>query len=347
MLRGEQIQQLVDLLKQRNVILYHSCQFIDFCSYLTLGGIPSRKKLTENKMRFTKFETDADDHKNRVWDKIFLNLQDFGEIFEEGNGVPTVYGPIHLLVKPESLLEASDVSIALRSAGSPNFNRNDESLKSIEEVDRIFRYPSTTYVSKRKEIKWRAELIDEFKKEYVSNPEMSISIASGLLPMAYVTNIKIDSYFIKNDYLYNHLKLCTEISSWKGYPSQYLYRKYKDNQRVILNDVVKLLLIRQLSFDELLTEKGLAAYTKNWAKKLHANDITIQWQRYSNYLRQGTLIPILNELDKPKNETNNTGNSDWGMYKCSNCKKLVMGYEKEKHQNEKHTGSVIAWKKVR
>ena len=39
--------------------------------------------------------------------------------------------------------------------------------------------------------------------------------------------------------------------------------------------------------------------------------------------------------------------SDFGLYKCGVCGKMVMGYEKEKHEQEKHKGKSVEWKKMR
>ncbi|MHC1770186.1 MAG: N-6 DNA methylase [Flexilinea sp.] len=38
--------------------------------------------------------------------------------------------------------------------------------------------------------------------------------------------------------------------------------------------------------------------------------------------------------------------TDFGLYKCEVCGKLVMGYEKEKHEQEFHGGKSVEWKKV-
>jgi len=38
--------------------------------------------------------------------------------------------------------------------------------------------------------------------------------------------------------------------------------------------------------------------------------------------------------------------ADWGMYKCSLCGKMVMGYEKDAHQEVKHAGKSVEWRKV-
>ena len=71
-------------------------------------------------LRFTAFQSDADDRAHRVWDKVFFNLGDFGRPFAWGRrAIPNVYGPITLQFAPGALSEATDVAICLRSASSP------------------------------------------------------------------------------------------------------------------------------------------------------------------------------------------------------------------------------------
>lgn len=39
--------------------------------------------------------------------------------------------------------------------------------------------------------------------------------------------------------------------------------------------------------------------------------------------------------------------SDFGLYKCQSCGKMVMGFEKEVHAKARHAGKKVEWKKVR
>jgi hypothetical protein len=39
--------------------------------------------------------------------------------------------------------------------------------------------------------------------------------------------------------------------------------------------------------------------------------------------------------------------SDFGLYKCGICGKMVMGFEKESHKREKHDGKTVEWKKLK
>ena len=133
MITGRNIDRLVKLFEVRDVKLFHACQFLDFLSYLKLDGIPSHDCLEKANLPFTSLETDENDKVNGVWDKVFVNLSDFGKTFANGgNGVPNPYGPILIQVRPAVLLEATDIAISLKSAGAPNFDREKEALKTVE-----------------------------------------------------------------------------------------------------------------------------------------------------------------------------------------------------------------------
>jgi len=53
---------------------------------------------------------------------------------------------------------------------------------------------------------------------------------------------------------------------------------------------------------------------------------------------------VVKEIDPPAGQPTLT---DFGLYKCEVCGKMVMGFEKEKHEQEKHGGKSVEWKKLR
>ena len=84
LLQGAELEKVVSLLDKRGVFFYHACQLKDFKTYVRIGGIPSRKLLETSGLPHTAFETDAADHDNGVWPKVFGNLTDFGLGFAWG-----------------------------------------------------------------------------------------------------------------------------------------------------------------------------------------------------------------------------------------------------------------------
>jgi hypothetical protein len=53
---------------------------------------------------------------------------------------------------------------------------------------------------------------------------------------------------------------------------------------------------------------------------------------------------VVKEIDLPEAQPTLT---DFGLYKCEVCGKMVMGFEKAYHEQEKHGGKGVEWKKVR
>jgi hypothetical protein len=56
---------------------------------------------------------------------------------------------------------------------------------------------------------------------------------------------------------------------------------------------------------------------------------------------------VENKAQETKTTTVQTSFTDFGLYQCKACGKLVMGYEKGNHQREKHGEKGVEWKKVR
>lgn len=53
---------------------------------------------------------------------------------------------------------------------------------------------------------------------------------------------------------------------------------------------------------------------------------------------------VVKEIDPPAGQPTLT---DFGLYKCEVCGKMVMGFEKVNHEQEKHGGKSVDWKKMR
>jgi hypothetical protein len=55
-------------------------------------------------------------------------------------------------------------------------------------------------------------------------------------------------------------------------------------------------------------------------------------------------VPPRKEADPPVAQPALT---DFELYKCAVCGKMVMGYDRENHAHEVHPGKSVEWKKVR
>ena len=264
MIRGREIVNLVDLLKTRNVSLYHACQFADFQAYLRLGGIPSRAYLEQNQERFTPFETDDIDQYNDVWDKVFVNLSDFGRIFARGaNGVPNPFGPIVLQIRPSALLKATDVAVCLRSAGAKGFDRHQEALGSAREVDSLFLHPPDEGFPESIYVKSSKQLQATFPR--AANPEISCSIGNGYLPISDIIVAWIDPYQISDRPLISWVnEAMVEVSV----NIRVRERSCWENRRVLYGELLTLLYPSSLPLLDIVNSKSVTQCLNVWAEGL-------------------------------------------------------------------------------
>ena len=287
-IRGEEITQLVDLFNQRGVKFYHACQLKDFETYLQLRGIPSRNLMQTEMLPYTSSETDEEDRKNEVWDKVFGNLSDFGFPFANGNWTentaptPNVYGPILLIMEPDVLREANNVAICLRSAGGRGFNREKEGL-GLGEGERIFTYSIDTAPTAyaRAYIKYSNDLKKEFHDNSAMTPEISCIVDNQRLSLDHTYRIIVDHYFIEGKPLLDYV-----LKSRVGELMAPIWerRPYREGRIVIMNDI--LLSIRKAipSLKNLIENQLLSDYTRDWAKRLRLCGIEYQYPRFARYL---------------------------------------------------------------
>ncbi len=294
MISRNEIQSLVNLLLERNVSLYHACQLIDFESYLALGGIPSRALLENKELPFTPFETDTIDQTNGVWDKVFGNLKEFGEIFADGMPwPPTVYGPIQLQLNPSALLEASDVAVCLRSAGAEGFNRESEGL-TIDEIDRAFYYPRNAPFPNSIVVKSQSSLAKEFRKTKPQSPEISCSVSNQVLSAKYIIVAWVDPYALNGQRLLD--RVSNVVKNRREFNFQIKSRSCRENSRIHLyNEIAECIREEIPSLQDLVQDSMLSSTVREYAQQVLKNpnpDAKRQFNRYAKYLLHGTLKPM-------------------------------------------------------
>jgi len=292
MIAGKHIGEMVELFTKRNVSLYHACQYEDFTSYLRLGGVPSRNLLESSDSRYTRFETDHLDQVNKVWDKVFFNLSDFGKTFSDGGrGVPNPYGPILLRISPSALNNSEDVAICLRSAGAVGFDRYRESIRSIEDVGRLFTSKLSGHRDRLNWVKFSTELQTEFNYPKAASPEISCSVGSGIIPISFVDELLVDPYVIAGSSLTKNVNDVVSKSSIRV-PVHTRKSKIGATAYRLLGEFV---LGEGLTLIEFLEDKG-SSELKNWATKIADINLAYQFDRYAKYLREGTIVPVLDQV---------------------------------------------------
>ena len=291
MLRGQELSLFIARLEERRASLYHACQLRDFQSYLAVGGIPSRRLLERESLAFTAFETDWRDKENRVWTKVFLNLQDFGKLFDHGrNAVPNPYGPILIRLAPKVLESAKNVAVCLRSAGARGFDRKREAL-TLEETERVFE------TSRSPKIRPPWGLRETF--EQAQSPELSCAVDGQVLPcfgpaQCLIEEIKVDPCRMGRALLRDAVrKLCEQHSINASLVVRMGTRGYRKHYR----NVVESLRALPRNPVERDLEKALARLavsdhdrTRRWARRVQRTPkIRRQFKRFIRYLVEGTL----------------------------------------------------------
>ncbi|QRN82034.1 hypothetical protein JR338_06155 [Chloroflexota bacterium] len=294
MFKKNQIEELVELLQKRDVKLYHSAQYKDFKSYLHIGGIPSRALLEKEKQNMTKFVTDQNDKDNGVWDKVFLNLEDFGKIFAKGHaGVPTVYGPITFIFSPAVLKKAEDVAICLRSAGCMGFDRRVESLNQMKEVDSLFsrEFQDDYHFQYLNPIlKTKVELKATFNLPSASSPELSLTFSGQYADFdESLIGVLVDPYQINESKLVDLVREDLYRANIQIESKQ----RWWGDRWYMMPEIVEIIQNEVPTLDELMNKENLSARFTSWINRLKDNELDYQWQNYATYLREGTIIPIV------------------------------------------------------
>ncbi|MBL7672135.1 MAG: hypothetical protein JNM39_16755 [Bdellovibrionaceae bacterium] len=278
------ILELIKLLQSRKVSLYHACQLKDLQSYLKLGGVPARGLMTEAGLPFTSFKSDENDQESGDWNRVFLNMNDFGNFFHSAKGsksTPNIYGPILLKLDPDCIEDASDVAVCLCSAGSSDYDRTAFSLKSTDEVNQLFQHPSDG-TPKSSWLKQTPDLKKTFSHVPVKgSPEISCTVDTRLIKLDYLTAVMVDPLSHSGC---NLIDSVTE--SLRGHDKILgTMVKRTTHQSVRYNALVKAVAKGPCDIKELTEEPDLSEWAKN------VIDIGLSWQfdRFATYLREGTI----------------------------------------------------------
>jgi hypothetical protein len=226
--------------------------------------------LEERGLSFTTFETDATDRQTGVWDKVFFNLQDYGAWFErEFKAVPTPYGPILFILRPTALSHATDVAICLRSAGGRGFDREQEALGSVADVDRIFKYPVDADTPWKADLKTREALEAEFPG--AREPEVSCTVVGGVVPWSHVERVVVDPYVLAGAPLEKH------VSQVLGPAGPRVSRRWVRSQARwrLYDELAELIGKGATTLDDVISGPS-SEPLKEWARQIRQRDLAYQ-----------------------------------------------------------------------
>ena len=288
MFTGSAISSLVAHLNRRQASLWHACQLTDLLAYLALGGVPSRSLIERSRLEFTPFVTDGSDRAKGVWDKVFCNLDDFGRSFAAGRrAVPNAYGPVVFQIRPEALLDAADVAVALRSAGAHDFDRETESLSDIAEVDRIFRSPADVGFPQSADIRFGEELAEVFPGTQfeAKSAEVSISHPAELLSLEHVSMVCAEPIQVDGAKLVDVVSRLVERLA----PPMVVRERSTGEREEVWNDLVTLLADGALPAALVANRVDVGEPTRRWFDHLRERGLEWQFDRFAAYFYEGTL----------------------------------------------------------
>lgn len=278
------LHAVLEEIAKRDCRIFHACQLKDFESYLKLDGIPSRRVLHRQSHPYTKFDTDDQDKQNNVFDKVFFNLQDFGNTFAKNlSATPTVYGPINLVFGPAILANSKDMAICLRSAGAIGFDRKQEGL-SHSELQQMFVNQKLENTTKDRWIKWTSDLKELFPKKTVTSwPEISCTIEGGVAPFA--GNLR---YILVDPYTFAGKSLKSYVEDLGGNLKVKVIERstdFKDDYQFLWDQVsngAKL-------FSSLNQMSELPKNVQDFLGSISSSELEYQFDRYTDYLERGTI----------------------------------------------------------
>lgn len=302
---GGRLEELVSFLVRERLGLYHACQYRDFVSYARLGGIPSRRLLSDRNLPFTPFATDDADHTNGVWDKVFANFADLGLGFAFGRGgVPNAYGPILLHIAPRALLEMDDVAVCLRSAGGRSFDRDAESLTSVEQVDRLFDAPHGRH--RRRYVKPKPALRRDLHNPHAESPEISCTSPSQTIDLRHVSRVYVDPV-LGDSFNLQRCVVKVLCEQERVPPIDVFSRRNWNGMGPVYSQLVDRIEQYQPAYSELRDPRELfrvlvrgtrTTYAlSSWADRVEAKGLEYQLARFATYLFHGTIEPMRRETN--------------------------------------------------
>jgi hypothetical protein len=110
-------------LERRGCTLKHAINLPDLRSYAAHRALLSRAQLTRAGGIRTRFASDESDEQRGLLDRCFGNLSDFGQSFWMfDNKSPNPYGPITLVLKPETFKLCADLAVTRKNAGNASYD---------------------------------------------------------------------------------------------------------------------------------------------------------------------------------------------------------------------------------
>jgi len=194
--------------------------------------------------------------------------------------MPNPYGPIQIVFNPSALKSVTDLSITLRSAGARNFDRERESLKKPDDLNKIFHHVNSSDArnsSEKRYIAFSKELNNRFTRTDCTSPEFNCSIENELL------SFDDAIYFIVDACIYKHGSLPEAVQ--KIAPKRVIARTYShEDKKLIIEELSRLSATHECEKENLMNGSFASNRLKTWV----ALRDEFHYNRFIRYLQTGT-----------------------------------------------------------
>ena len=288
MISGSDIEATVRLFESRSASLYHSCQLMDFESYLQVGAIASEKLLSARGLPATDRPEDA---ANKLQDEndIVFSLSDHGTAFSKKlYAAPNPDGPIMFQLDPGVLKGAREIHVYLRPASAECRNEQQSMPLSGEDVEYLFRYTDQAPYPERLHIRNAVQIQEAFGTKGPMIPEIRCRMADETISLERVSATMVDNYLVfkrqLRDWVY-------DVQLYRG-ASLPLKRRYcpVDIGGHLTDALAAALLSGPPDLDELARAEN--EILKQWAQQMKTRGLQDDFRRYATAFRTGTLLYI-------------------------------------------------------
>ena len=170
-------------LKSKKAKFYHSINFTDFREYCRQRAILSRDLLAKSLAEYTIFFSDNADKKLGVWERVFGNLNDFGQYFWKfERAVPNAYGTITIILGEGCWDSFSDINITKKT-----ITAKESEVLSATQIDDAFECVDNVY---------------RLKKGFTG---AEVSVSNSCISLDCLANILVDPLTVADKTLREHV----------------------------------------------------------------------------------------------------------------------------------------------
>ena len=206
---------------------------------------------------------------------------------------PTSTDRSPLQLAPQALAECVDVAVCLRSASSIGFDRDAEALSTLTQMNEVFSHPVAAGFPISSFTRYGDSLREAFPApaeartpEVSSSVQRAVSPGPGVLSFEHLVVIWVDPISVGDASLLDAVRRAVEEA---GIKVPVHARSMTGERCQVLGDLAVILGDRPMPLQLLSGDAHASPATRAWAHDLLGRDLQWMWERYAQYLIEGTL----------------------------------------------------------